>query len=642
MGKTSKTQLELIFILLAVVFVSSLVLLIFETIPIPNEEEFLPSPDLKGHLPLSSAINQSKIAQDLRNHTVEIKEIAQILWALQGTTHGPSFRTVPSAGATYPLKIFIVHSGTSTLSRGCYSYNNQEHRLNHVSSSYNMTLLLSALNGQDLEAVSNVSSIFLILADYKKTTDRYSSSHYLYDYRGVQYVHLEVGHAIQNFLLQITSLNLNSRIIANFTSLQIQNFLDTTLEPLAVLPVGISGNTPSNRIKIKRSSSSNSEETTVEEAIAKRKSVRDYLSGEIPLSVISNVLRDSTTISHIIGDNSQFDLCLVVGEVDELENGTYNYFLENNSVNLISQGDFRSSLRAVGLDQIWIESAQLDVIISVNTSWINQQTNSNLYHRITMYHVGMMAQNVYLKCGAEGLGTVVIGAFSESGTAQLLNISNTFTSIYIIPIGLTTEFFEETIDGQLALTDLARMSGLLSYIPFYICLYLSLPMLRRRMTKKMRWLHCIVGFVPIIGVFFHFMVIHGHVRNLWGFLSINSYFNALINYISDIFSFPTTRYDLGMLLANLLILLGTIVVITGIVFAFKLVKQRKTMKTIHKYVIFITMACAIIHNSLNGTIFASNPIIFVLLNILAIDLYFILYISYDLAKIIQKRQVSIQ
>ena len=79
MGKTSKTQLQLIFILLAVVFVSSLILLIFETIPIPIDEEFLPSPDLKGHLPLSSAINQSKIAQDLRNHTVEIKDIAQIL-----------------------------------------------------------------------------------------------------------------------------------------------------------------------------------------------------------------------------------------------------------------------------------------------------------------------------------------------------------------------------------------------------------------------------------------------------------------------------------------------------------------------------------------------------------------------------------
>jgi SagB-type dehydrogenase family enzyme len=633
MGKTSKTQLQLIFILLAVVFVSSLILLIFEMIPTLADEEYLPSPDLKGHLPLSSAINQTKIAQDLRDQRVEIKDIAQILWALQGITHGPSFRTVPSAGATYPLEIFIVHSGTSTLRRGYYRYNNQEHRLSHVSSSYNITLLLSALNGQDIEAVANVSTIFLVLADYSRTTDRYGT-------RGIQYVHLEVGHAVQNFLLQLTSLNLNSRVIANFTSTQIQNFLDTTLEPLAVLPVGISGEIPSNRIKLKQSSYSNSDETTVEEAIAKRKSTRDYLSGEIPLSVVSDVLRDSTTISYIIGDHSQCDLSLVVGEVEDLESGSYDYFLENNSVNLMSQGDFRSSLRAVGLDQIWIESAQLDVIISVNTSWINQQNDYSLYHRITMYHIGMMAQNVYLKCGAEGLGTVVIGAFSESGTAQLLNISNAFTPIYIIPIGLTAEFFEEPIDGQLALTDLARLSGLLSYIPFYFCLYLSLPMLRRRMKKKIRWLHCIVGSIPLIGVFFHFMVIHGHVQNLWGFLNLNSYFTAVINYINDLFSIPTNRYDLGMLLANLLIPLGIIVVITGIFFAFKLVKHRKTMKTIHKYVIFIAIACAVIHNSLNGTIFASNPIVFVLLNILVFDLYFILYISSDLAKILPKNQIS--
>ncbi len=642
MGKTSKTQLQLIFIILSVVFVSSLILLIFETIPTLIDQEYLPSPDLKGHLPLSSAINQTKMAQDLRDHRVEIKDIAQILWALQGITHGPSFRTVPSAGATYPLEIFLVHSGTSTLSKGCYSYNNLEHRLGRVSSSYNTTSLLSALSGQDLEAVSNVSSIFFILADYKKTTNRYSSYHYLYDYRGVQYVHLEVGHAIQNFLLQLTSLNLDSRVIANFTSPQIQNFLDTTLEPLVVLPVGISGETSSNRIKFKQSSSGNSEETTVEEAIAKRKSVRDYLRGEIPLSVFSDLLSDSTTIPHIIGDNSQFDLRLVVGEVDELENGSYYYFSENNSVKLISQGDFRFPLRAVGLNQPWIETAQLNVVISVNTSWINQQADSIYYHRITMFHVGMMGQNVYLKCGAEGLGTVVIGAFSESGTAQLLNITDAFTPIYIIPIGLTAEFFEETIDGQLALTDLARLSGLLSYIPFYISLYLSLPMLRRRMTKKMRWVHCIVGFAPFIGVFFHFMVIHGHVQNLLEFLSISSYFNAFINYISDIFTFPTTRYDLGMLLANLLIPFGTIVVITGMLFAFKLVKQRKIMRTIHKYVIFIAIAFAIIHNSLNGTFFASNPIVFVLLNIIVIDLYFILYFSSDLAKIFHQREISYQ
>ena len=631
MGKTSETQLQLIFIFLAVVFVSSLTLLVFETVPIPMDEELLPSPDLRGHLPLSSAINQTKMSQDLRNHTVENKDISQILWALQGITHGPSFRTVPSAGATYPLEIFIVHTGTSTLNRGCYSYNNQEHQLSYISSSYNTTLLLSAFTGQDLEAVSNVSTIFLILADYSRTTDRYGT-------RGIQYVHLEVGHAIQNFLLQLTSLNLNSRVIANFSSQKIQNFLDTTLEPLAVLPVGISGGTHSNHIKFKVLGSSNSEETTVEEAIAKRKSIRDYLSGSIPISVVLDILQDSVIFPNIT-DKSQLDIRVVVGEITDLTNGSYIFNLENDSLIQLSQGDFRNSLRIAGLNQSWIETAQLDIAISVNTIWINQQADPNYYHRTMMYMIGMFAQNVYLKCASHGLGTVVIGALYESDTRQVVDIPNSYTPIYIMPIGLTPEFFEEPIGPYLPLTDLARICGLLSYIPFYICLYLSLPMLRRRMGNKMRWLHCIVGSIPLVGVFFHFMVMHGHIQNLWGFLSVNSYFNAVINYIRDI-SIPTTRYDLGMLLANLLIPLGTIVIITGLLFAFKLIKQRKAMRTIHKYIVFVAIAFAIIHNSLNGTFFANNPIIFVLLNILAIDLYFILYFSSDLMKIIQKKKIS--
>ncbi len=138
------------------------------------------------------------------------------------------------------------------------------------------------------------------------------------------------------------------------------------------------------------------------------------------------------------------------------------------------------------------------------------------------------------------------------------------------------------------------------------------------------------------------MVIHSHVHNLLGFLSGNSYFNALIYFLNNIFSFPMTRYDVGMVMAYLTVCLGTVVVITGIVFAFKLVKQRKIVRTIHKYIIYFTLTSAIIHNFLNGVIFSTEPLVFLLLNILAIDLYFILYISPDFVKTVQKKEISYQ
>ncbi|MFX1284998.1 MAG: SagB family peptide dehydrogenase [Promethearchaeota archaeon] len=635
LGKTSKTKLQIIFFLLLLILIGSLILLILEVFPTPSDRIQFPTPDYKGHLPLSTAIHQSKPSQDLRNHIIENKSISQLMWALQGETHGPRFRTVPSAGATYPLEIFIVSNGTSALKKGNYNYIPQGHQLKCISSSYNWTTLLSALFSEDQEAVSNVSTIFFILADYNRTTFKYKE-------RGYQYVHLEVGHAIQNFLLQLVSLNLKTRIITNFASQKIQEFLDTTLEPMVVLPVGINGGSSSPFVKLKQLSSSNTEEMTVEQAIAKRESVRDYQSGKIPLSVILDVLEDSITIPHIVGNNSQFDFRLVANAIDGLPIGSYQYSLEKKSLYQLYQGDLQSNITDMISRQSCVVLAQLDAVISVDEDWINQQVDSRFSRRIMMYDVGMIAQNIYLKCAATGLGTVVIGAFSESGSSQLLDIPRKYTPIYVIPIGLTPDFFEEPTGFQLSLSEMARWTGLLLYVLFFISLYLSLPLLKKRLKKKIRWLHCIFGIVALIGGIFHYMIIHGHVYNLWEFLNVTSYFNALIYFAFNLFSFPETQYDVGMLMAKLTVCFGIIAVITGILFAFKLVNQRKIVRATHKYIIFFTLIFAIIHNMLNGVIFATEPFIFLLLNIMAIDLYFLLLVSPDFIKTSQKKDLFYQ
>ncbi|UCG00983.1 MAG: SagB family peptide dehydrogenase [Candidatus Heimdallarchaeota archaeon] len=641
MSKNTKSSEYVIFFFLLGVLGLSSILLIFQLIPFPANTLSLSTPDYKGHLPLSSAIHQSKTTDNLRDIPLELKEVSQILWSLQGITHGINKRTAPSAGATYPLEIYLVHNGSSSLRRGCYNYVPQNHELRIVSSSYNSMKLISSLFGEDQDAVSNVSTVFLILADYARTTFRYNTDHPLYEYRGVQYVHLEVGHAIQNFLLQLTSLNLKSRIITDLNTEIIQDFLNTTLIPMTVLPVGINGESNSPLLKFKKRSIDNTEEMTVEQALVKRKSIRQYLDGNIPLSVILDIVKDSTKIPYLSEGNQHLDLKLVIGDVDGLINGSYNFFIKNNSLQLLTVGDLRTDLRKAGLNQMMIEKAQLDIIISVNTSWIGEQADSILYHRIMMFNIGMFAQNVYLKCASYGLGTVVVGALYEGTTAQVIDLSTTHTPIYIIPIGLTSEYYEEEKEPIIPLTDMARTFALLSYIPFYICLYLSLPVLRRKLTKKMRWIHCIIGIIPLIGVIFHFMVIHGHVRDLWNFLNIDTYFSTSSYFIEGIISFPTTRYDIGIYLANLNILLGIIAGVTGIIFAFKLVRQRKLVRRIHKYTVFSILVFMIIHALLNRTTFINNPLVFLLLNIIVIDLFFMLYLSPTVVKDIFKKKEDI-
>ena len=78
----------------------------------------------------------------------------------------------------------------------------------------------------------------------------------------------------------------------------------------------------------------NTEEMTVEQAIAKRKSTRDYVSGQIPLSIIRDILYDSTSVNFLEEYESHYDLRLVVGEIEGLTGGMYSYSLNNHTLTL--------------------------------------------------------------------------------------------------------------------------------------------------------------------------------------------------------------------------------------------------------------------------------------------------------------------
>ena len=573
----------------------------------------LPAPDLKGHMSLSSAINQSASKEELSDHQTEIQEVSQLLWAVQGITHSPDFRTVPSAGATYPLEVFVLHRGTSTLSEGCYRYIPQGHQIEEVSTSWNESEFLLAFDGDAQEAIANVSTVFVILAEYIRTTNRYGG-------RGVQYVHLEVGHAIQNFLLQATSLDLCTHIITQFESAEIQATLDTVFEPLVVLPLGT--NSESSGSRLERSCSlSQYDEFTVEQAILERKSVRDYMNGSIPLSVLYDVLNDSTRIDYLVGSHSEVDIRVVIGQVEDLMNGTYCYKPYTHSLEMVTSGDQRSQLKTAGLGQDWIESAQLDIVMSVNSTWIHQQTDPTYYNNLMMFNIGMIAQNVYLKCAANGLGTVVIGAFYENDVSQVVGNPDGFKPIYIMPIGLTSEFSKRNDTYPIAMTDLARITGVIIFVPFYCSLYLSIPALKRRMPKKLRWLHCLFGFIPLLALIIHSMILHGHARSIWEFFEIKSWVNATIHWFSIISTIPISFYDLGQFAAYLCIPVLIVAAITGV----RPIIKRRNFRKLHTPSVFVSLALMLTHVlTVVHSYFIRNISGFLLLNIGAICFYFLL------------------
>jgi len=142
-------------------------------------------------------------------------------------------RAVPSAGATYPLEIFVVcgQNSIEEIEDGIYHYNVAHHSLTlHHKGDVRLDLARVALGE---ETIYQAPVDIIICALYERTTLHYGS-------RGERYVHMEVGHAGQNIYLQATTLGLATVAIGAFYDEQVREVLrlDKQYKPLYIMPVG--------------------------------------------------------------------------------------------------------------------------------------------------------------------------------------------------------------------------------------------------------------------------------------------------------------------------------------------------------------------------------------------------------------------
>ncbi len=189
----------------------------------------LPDPITKGEISLEEALLHRRSIREYTRDSLTIKEISQLLWAAQGITHKGWARTAPSAGATYPLEIYIVVNRVTNMQPGIYHYVPNSHILElHKSGDYAGQLRKAALD-QDMIEKSAINII--ITAVFERTTNRYGK-------RGNRYVHMEVGHVGENIYLQAFTLNLGTVSIGAFNDQRVQSLLDIKESPLYIMPVG--------------------------------------------------------------------------------------------------------------------------------------------------------------------------------------------------------------------------------------------------------------------------------------------------------------------------------------------------------------------------------------------------------------------
>jgi len=167
----------------------------------------LPSPRLDSGFSLERALHERRSVRQFTGDPITLAQLSQLLWAAQGITDARGYRTAPSAGALYPLEIYVMSGLVNGLPVGLYKYQVKGHELVRLASDDLRKQMERAAWGQDW--VSRNAALIVICAVDGRTTHKYGK-------RGIRYVHIEVGHAAQNVMLQAVALGIGSAVVGAF------------------------------------------------------------------------------------------------------------------------------------------------------------------------------------------------------------------------------------------------------------------------------------------------------------------------------------------------------------------------------------------------------------------------------------------
>ncbi len=192
----------------------------------------LPPPVTEGRISLEEALARRRSIREFREQPLGLATAGQLLWSAQGQTHPDGLRAAPSAGATYPLEIYLVVGAVEGLEPGIYRYRPARHALEAVRPGEHRAALAAA--ALDQECVARAPAILAFAAVTARTASRYGG-------RAERYVLLEVGHAVENSALQAVALGLGSVVVGAFDDLALARLLGLPpgASPWCLLLVGV-------------------------------------------------------------------------------------------------------------------------------------------------------------------------------------------------------------------------------------------------------------------------------------------------------------------------------------------------------------------------------------------------------------------
>jgi SagB-type dehydrogenase family enzyme len=184
---------------------------------------------------LTKLIIARRSIRRFQDKPLTLNTLSQILWATYGFTTGRR-RAVPSAGALYPLDVYVAvrRGGVEGVEAGLYYYNPNHHELELTAAGDFSEKLYNACLRQGSVRSAPVNVILVGVPERIRVW---------YGERGLQYMILEAGHAGQNIYLAATELGLGTVAIGAFDDEAVKEILGLRgdVTPLYIFPVGYPG-----------------------------------------------------------------------------------------------------------------------------------------------------------------------------------------------------------------------------------------------------------------------------------------------------------------------------------------------------------------------------------------------------------------
>jgi SagB-type dehydrogenase family enzyme len=188
--------------------------------------------------------------------------------------------------------------------------------------------------------------------------------------------------------------------------------------------------------------------TPVEEALERRRSIREYTARPVTLEEVARLLHGATGITDRRDPTWQFrsvpssgalyplEVYPVVFDVAGVAPGVYHYDVRRHQLALVRAGDFRGALFRAAVSQEMLLHCSLALVVTGIFGRVRFKYAERAY-RYLLLEAGHLGQNVYLTATALGLGPCGIGAYFDDEVNAIVGVDGTEeATVYLLTVGV--------------------------------------------------------------------------------------------------------------------------------------------------------------------------------------------------------------